>query len=286
MKRAEILKRAREDKVFYYELVELYQTIHQKKISEILGVSYSSIGNILRDTGIRESFKRDRFSARQNVEVGENPFNNESISSSYLRGYFLADGTVCTNRNAIQISSLDSQIIFDLSLLFKSGFVIKASDREDDVEFTLDIADPKVTDFVLGLGYQRKKSYLGFNGEFPSKYKYAFVRGLFDGDGCFSRKVYFTRFGEEKHSPVFYIQGHISYMTRLKSLVESEVGLNGFLNEVSRDSWRLSFDGREKCSALFGYLYQDREILLKRKFDRWESYLKTGLVEGYKNKVD
>ena len=115
--------------------------------------------------------------------------------------------------------------------------------------------------------YQRKTKYIPFIN--INKYKWDFIRGIFDGDGC----VYINRTKYSK-SGIYYNYTNISFTTGCEQFA---IDLNLFLNENNihskivkdnrRDTWYVKIYKQEDVSLLKNNMYNNKkDWYLERKY--------------------
>lgn len=91
-----------------------------------------------------------------------------------------------------------------------------------------------------------------------------FIRGVFDGDGT-TNKAYFSIVGTER------------FLVGIKEhLKKSDINLSLYdAHCKSRDIKRLAFNNRKEMKKIFHYLYDDSNIYLTRKKNKFLEYFKS-----------
>lgn len=173
------------------EIIRLYteEKLSQKNIARITHHGDEKIREILKKYGVHKTLQETNISK---FSINQDFFdvNNQSYDAAYVMGLIAADG---------MISKVDNQVAIELQredreLLEKVNFVLK-NGRE-------------VKDYTTGRGYENSKIYFynrkmkddlakfhlipnktyDKNYQHPDlleeKYELAFIRGMFDGDGC------------------------------------------------------------------------------------------------------
>lgn len=169
------------------EILLLYeQGLSQKEIADKFKTYNTSIKRILERNNIRIK----GISEMQEI-VKENPFSDlEKEEVRYWLGYLIADGNVSNERNRINISSSKDKEHLEKYLKFIGNGVklnTYLNKKYNVNEYSVNFSSVKTKEFLISIGITPKKS---LNLELKVPLNSHMLRGIFDGDGCFSNNTY------------------------------------------------------------------------------------------------
>lgn len=159
------------------------------EVSKIFNIDRQSFSSFLKEEGVWE----DR---RKKYKINNNFFSEiNSPTKSYLLGFIAADGCIITNSNKT-LKGLDISLQKkDELFLRKINSLMDGSPeriKEKSKSFSLRIVSVDLARQLFSLGITPNKSLtLDLSKiEVPQQYLKDFIRGYFDGDGCFFYKEY------------------------------------------------------------------------------------------------
>lgn len=256
-------------------IVQLYlENKSTTTIGKMFGVGHKVIAKILEEFNI----KRTGISRRQ-YKINESYFDQiDTPNKAYILGFLYADGNNCMSKGTVSISLEEGDKVVLEQMRVEIG-------SEHPLEF-LDYS--KKNDF----GYTYKNQYrlllfsahmcraLASHGmtpnksltlEFPSLNKELmphFIRGYFDGDGSVSRGKRTTQFS-------LTITSTNNFCQKLKEIIEDEIGINCHIYNASNCNGItkvLATSGRTQVKSFLDWLYEDAELFLYRKHNRYIQY--------------
>lgn len=116
--------------------------------------------------------------------INENYFLKWSKDMAYILGYIYADGNLDSNKYRLRISSVDKEILEKFNIRFKSDRELKLEKNSIGSWYTLTVDNRKIYTDLVKLGVTPNKSKNCNISNIPHKFRYDFIRGYFDGDGC------------------------------------------------------------------------------------------------------
>jgi hypothetical protein len=253
------------DLVVAQKLYESGSTL--KEIGLIFDVSDETIRTRFKKNGIRIKNKSE---AKRKYILDEDFFNNiDDEFKSYFLGLIFSDGWVNKNTLSIQLSEQDKDILikFQESLKTIKPLIFKKAKKDTHQnQFTLKVSSDKMINDLFKLGVCENKTHLLiFRTDFFNEKKLIkhFIRGVFDGDGT-THNAYFSIVGTEK-----FLAGIRDY------LKQENINL-GIYNAhcKSKDIKRLAFNNRAELAKIFNYLYDDSNIFMERKKNKFINYFK------------
>ena len=205
-----------------------------------------------------------------------------TANKAYILGLLYSDGSNNPQKSTISISMQEE----DKNLLEKVRLEIKS---ENPLEF-LDYSNKH------SFGYNYKNQYrliffstymsnrLSQLGVIPNKSLKItfptfiskelmphFIRGVYDGDGSICRQIK----NENNHAILITITATDNFCNSLKKIIKEELNINSGIydaschNEITKV---LSISGRNICKKFLDWIYQDADIYLERKYNRYIEY--------------
>ena len=161
-------------------------------LSRQTGLSIYKIKKILQNNSvkIRTRFEQTIFTnMSRGKQINHNYFNDLNDEKVYYLGFLAADGCVRPNRNEIKIglSAIDREWLEEFKLKLNSEREIKDYITSKGFAVSeLNFSSLKIKTELAKYSIIPNKTYLGITMKaIPDKYKLAFIKGYFDGDGCF-----------------------------------------------------------------------------------------------------
>lgn len=175
------------------EIIKAYEDgASLTSLSRKTGLSTYKIKKILQNNSIkiRTRFEQTIFTNMQRgKKINHNYFDVLNDEKAYYLGFLAADGCVRPNRNEIKIglSSIDREWLEEFKLKLDSereieDYITNKGFAVSELKFS----SLKIKTELAKYSIVPNKTYLGITMEaIPNKYKLAFIKGYFDGDGCF-----------------------------------------------------------------------------------------------------
>ena len=222
---------------------------------------------------------------------------------AYLLGFYAADGSIDEKRKTlrVELQKCDSEIVY----LFKDTISPDArlfgnKEREfigakgklihTDGSVGVDITSAELCNSLVDLGIGYRKTYNSFiiPNQIPEHLVRHFIRGFFDGDGCFSGGIY-----QDKNRPNPRLRLHIfidsKKSTILNSIMEflSKNDIKTNVIYLKRDDmYRLNSGSIKECKKFYEFIYSNANFYLTRKFEKFSHYVNTEvtqLIAEYRN---
>lgn len=194
-----------------------------------------------------------------------------SENKAYVLGFIYADGSVYKNYLSIRLASKDIEILEIIKKeLGYSGVILKniINGRE---YVGLTISSKIIVDDLIKLGVIKKKTYLSKNLPFYNKkYEMSFLRGFFDGDGS----IYSSdKRGFSEYTICF--SGNKSILNQVKNiLINYEISSSKIRHRHNNDeSCMLEIRGNVNIEKLYGVLYKNGNLYLRRKKERFYNFI-------------
>lgn len=171
----------------WQKVLEMYlNRKKQKEIIEELGVTRSKIDHFVAKYGLTRFRDKNLYCLDSSIIDINNP------NYCYFLGFFAADGNIhLTNSGSeiIQFTLKDREPLEDIKRIFRYTGEIKEYKKVGDKKyFFLGITNKKLVESIKNIfGEVYRKTSILLYPEFPNKdCESMFLRGYWDGDGCFT----------------------------------------------------------------------------------------------------
>ena len=182
--------------------------------------------------------------------------------------------------NCISFASND----YDLMVLIKSALKSEHKiGKNGDNGFQLSICNKILYNDLLELGGTPRKSLTIQFPEIPDEFLSHFIRGEFDGDGCF----YIFRNGKYKYLNSTFT-GNVDFLSVLKNKIKEHTNIDAAnlssIKKCNPKIKKLEYNGK-KAIALGDYIYKDsKNLRLERKYEIYNKMKKFKILK--RNNID
>lgn len=121
------------------------------------------------------------------IKINDNYFNELNLENSYYLGFIAADGTVRKDSNEIKItiSNEDEQFLLDMKNKMNYQGELHFQNKVNAIEYRF--SSKQIKEDLAKYSIIPRKTYTGITMKnIPNKYKLAFIKGYYDGDGSVS----------------------------------------------------------------------------------------------------
>jgi|WetSurMetagenome_2_1015567.scaffolds.fasta_scaffold18844_6 hypothetical protein len=198
---------------------------------------------------------------------------------AYVVGLITSDGCLYNDGRHISITSKDGDLLNTvkeiLGLKVKIGY--KTSGFSDKKYLHLQFGDVKLYKWLQQIGLTPKKSRTIGDLKIPDKYFFDFLRGLFDGDGCFYS--YWDK--SWKSSFMFYVNfcsASKKFLKWLRKMLFKNAQVRGFIKPGNK-VFILEFAKREGLRIIKGMYRKSNAPCLARKKDKIICAFKEGEIK-------
>lgn len=253
------------------KIIDFYEKGNsRKKTCNKFNITDKKLINILKENNIHIRNHGEQ-TIIENIKRA-NPINHFYFSelnyfNSYYLGFFGADATVRKNRNEIKIglSSVDIKFLEELKDNLKSEnniHIRQTSNGFECADFCFSSAQIKKD--IAKYGIVPNKTYIGLKLDLiPEKYKLSFIKGFFDGDGCFSyNKI-------SKQCCLSFCSHTIDILNDIKEYF----GSGSIYKDKRTGAYTLSFSTVSSIAIMNNFYALDTPCL-NRKKEKFYEYLK------------
>lgn len=221
--------------------------------------------------------------------------NVTSEIQAYLLGFIYADGNVSSDRYFLNIHVTESdKYIIDLFMQYispdaklyinkGSTFISRGKEYTSKPSIKLTIGSSIIVKDLENLGVCSRKTWEELHiPKIPKKLIKHFIRGYFDGDGCFTGCITPPNIKNREKNPRLRMSWQIEckrdeILKDFKYFIEKEVeGITLNINYLRRnDMYRLCTASVKTCKKLFDYFYDNSNFFYRRKFNIFNYYVNT-----------
>lgn len=200
----------------------------------------------------------------------------DSPIKAYIIGLILADGSLISGKNkgrshsiTIELQKRDCYILKNINKYMNHTRPLSYRKRKETWQETgqAKIVSDKIFDDLVSFGLKPNKS---FDCPFPAihnSFKYALVRGIFDGDGCIHKESNKCGSVQIICSPL--VAAGMSNFLNENDIIHVVKKINYYSKPLSRVIiYRLS-----EINKFYNIIYDDSDMFLKRKKEIFESFV-------------
>lgn len=217
----------------------------------------------------------------------------ETEIQAYLLGFIAADGSIDEKRNvlSVHVSEIDIEIVqlfqrwispeSKIETYIGNTFDSRGKTYKSKKSVRIDITSKQLISDLRSLGITQAKTWkeLHIPNIKDSLIKH-FIRGYFDGDGCFSMSV--RKPNSKNREKNYKVSAQVEvYCKRdeilkdIRAFILKETGIEMRIYYIERDDMFKIRTGKSKdIKALFSYLYNST-FYLSRKFNKFNYYVNT-----------
>jgi intein-encoded DNA endonuclease-like protein len=201
---------------------------------------------------------------------------------AYWLGWLFSDGYnhVSKGQVALRLQEEDAEILYKFQKFLQTDAPVHSYSRYTRVNnlhrnySELIVCSPYFCEQLSKLGcVQAKTLILQFPDISEHLYQH-FIRGYFDGDGCFSVIKRKDRKNPKSKTYQFNIVGMESVLSRIQDIIVQNTGVKKLSLKIrtGKKAVAIHYGGHNVCKKILDYLYKDSSIYLKRKHDKYLKY--------------
>ena len=211
--------------------------------------------------------------------INEQFFNEiDSEEKAYFLGILYADGTNSTNKTevSLRLQEDDRELLIDLNNLLqptKPVLPIISKNKKHKTLYRLIINSKKISNKLNELGVVPNKTFKIMYPTWLNKnLENHFIRGYFDGDGYIGYNI-------ANNESQFCITGTENIILNIQNILINKSDLNKTKLQTRHPERKnnirmLMYSGNGNSKKLYYYLYNDANLYMKRKKNKFESILK------------
>lgn len=245
------------------KIIELYNNGESsEKIADIFNINGTTVCRILKRNNISIRSPEEN---KRKFEIKKDFFENiDTEEKAYLLGFLYANGTIHSTRgvSSLVLKNDDYKILLKFSELIygnKNHVIINDYSR-------FVIYSKKIKSDLIKHGCTPKKSFTLKIPELQDHLMNHFLRGVFDGDGCYY-------LGDKKIS--ISLIGSKIFITQIRDYLMDKLNIVGSLSSSkgSDKIYNIYYSKRIDLFKLIKYIYNDATIFLERKYKKSQDIL-------------
>lgn len=243
------------------DIINMYQNHYGiNDISKKYNADYSVIKKLLSENNI-EFVQWKKINKRLKEKFFETITTEEQ---AYLLGLFFTDGYIKKDGTiGIFLQESDIELIEKIKEILQADCVIQFDKRKHKETCGIEFGSIKMKNDLEKFGIIPNKTYLskGLPKDIPEALQNHFFRGLFDGDGifCLSNNDSTIGFCGYYKETVEDFQQHIDTIINKKNH-----------NKINKkNAYQCSWRGKQQILKILNYLYENANIYLDRKYQKY-----------------
>lgn len=249
--------------------------ITNKELTKKYNLHRCTIQTVLLRNGV--NLKSLSETARKHQLINENYFNKiNTEEKAYILGLLYADGSIRNNGFEITLMETDKELLERLSIIIYNKIILgyragrkylKDSKHICKSQYRLVVTSNIMKNDLIKHGCVRAKT---FKIRFPQlnnadMYRH-FVRGYFDGDGCFSVPK------KQSNTAVVHITSNIYFCDGLAEYIKKTINVNMKSQIRYKNIGAVRLSITKQVIKFMDWLYDDSTIYLTRKHDKFENF--------------
>jgi intein/homing endonuclease len=193
---------------------------------------------------------------------------------AYAIGLFTADGCLSSDKRHLEFNSKDKEQVenFRRCLGLNNRITKKARGNEKIKKYyRVQFGDVQFYRFLELIGLCSKKSLVLQKLNIPRRFFPDFLRGLFDGDGCF--RIFTHPESRYPQLRTSFASASPPFIRWLQQEIKRALSIRGFIEKAKRDE-NLIFAIADSLKLLNYMYYSPNIICLSRKFQKAKPYFK------------
>lgn len=211
---------------------------------------------------------------KKNLKVGKYKFNEnyfENIDTedkAYFIGFIVADGSVNSLSNVIQITQKDPYILNEFKKHINyEGSIIKSKSRS---VYDIKISSFKMKQDLIKIGIFSNKTRAIKYPLIPDNLQNHFIRGVFDGDGCISLRT--DKRDNQQRGQFNICSGSFEFIQEYYNRLIKYCDLSG-KNKIRcpvGSYYIVDWGGLSDIEKIYEFLYKDAKVYLRRKKETFD----------------
>ena len=239
-------------------IIYSYQENHMS--ARQIAKQYSVTGNVITRILIQNGIKIRR---RYKQEFDEHYFDDINTSNkAYLLGFIYADG--CVEKNNVLSIVLHEK---DIEVLKMFQSELNATNPIRNVKskphVRIDFCSKHLCDILKSIGCIHNKTLKLCFPNISQDFKYDFIRGFMDGDGCIS----VVNRGKHKYISLSFT-GTLEMLQELKLIFNVDNKITFY-----RNSYALHIGKASDVLRILKNIYNEADLYMMRKYNKYQEYL-------------
>ena len=204
---------------------------------------------------------------------------------AYAIGLLATDGCFYNDKRHMSLTTKDIQQAENfkkcLKIDVKIGLKANKSLKEKTY-YHVQFGDVKFYDFLLSIGLSEAKSKTIGIIKIPDEYFFDYLRGSFDGDGCFY-SYWDPRWSSSHMFYIEFVSASKKHIYWLQKKMKDKVGINGHITKtIKKICYQLKYAKKEVIVIIEKIYYNPNVVCLSRKREKIEKALKVERLQQKK----
>ena len=245
----------------------------------LMSVYFKSKGLVKRRTKIKNTLKEDIFD------------NINSSEKAYIFGFYMADGCI-TSENYFQISISRNDLELLTAIRNYMAPFAKIHIKKEYTNPKTGITTHSMCEFCFknnhianvlnsyNCGYNKTYIDKSIKNIIPKEYMWDFIRGYFDGDGCFTWHASAPNLNNRERNWRIKMAWQIdsktqTLLTEFQKWFETQ-GVTLNINYIKRDNmYRLCTTSKKTFNKIYDLIFKKAQYSLSRKINKINHYVNT-----------
>ena len=229
----------------------------------------------------------------------------ETELQAYLLGFIYSDGCINIQRHtlSIHINDIDSELFELFKIIspdaytqqeegYESKVLVRGHTVKNKSSIRLAISSKILIEDLINLGVCERKTYKNLHiPEMNPNLIGSFIRGYFDGDGCFTWHASAPNLNNRERNWRIKMSWQIdsktqTLLTEFQKWFETQ-GVTLKINYIKRDNrYRLCTSSKKTFSKIYNLIFKEAQYSLSRKINKINHYVNTEvtqLIAEYRN---
>lgn len=193
----------------------------------------------------------------------------DTEAKAYWLGFIAADGSISSTSDTLvlHLSSKDDEHLENFLAMVQSDHPVKHYTRKEQIMSHLQIQSPNMVQALSEYGVvPRKTLTLTWPKQLDPDLRRHYLRGYFDGDGCFC--VSTNSSPTKQPSLSWRVLGTEEWCLEAQRYLIDSVGVRKTKLVHQTKAYLLGYGGNRQCRRIFHLMYDDATVWLPRKKDR------------------
>ncbi|MDO8604156.1 MAG: hypothetical protein Q7K40_01995 [bacterium] len=189
-----------------------------------------------------------------------------SANFAYAIGLLASDGCLSNDGRHIDLTSKDTEQLENFLLALNIGVKITTKRSGSGIEYQrVQFGDVLFCDFLLDIGFTPAKSKTIGSIKIPKQYFFDFLRGSFDGDGCFY-SYWDPRWRSSHMFYVEFVSASKLHIDWLRKEIFERLAIKGHIGKDGKGStYQLKYAKKEALEIIEKMYYNHQVVCLSRK---------------------
>jgi len=200
----------------------------------------------------------------------------QTEEDAYWFGYIMADGYNHKSGRVMQFTQAeqDKDMVYRLQKYIGKGNIC-VTNFNDDIKqslYMLSVCSKELCSNLTNLGCVNNKSLIMRMPSIPDELFWHFLRGYFDGDGCFYKVKMGKKSGKVSDQFRISFAGNFNFLNNVGNIISSVLNISNKSINFNGSINVLTYGGNNLTLKVGAFLYKDALSFLERKYNLWKEF--------------